>query len=128
MNALTNPAPAGRTHVNGWFLVGLLVVAVVIALGSFIYGSLAGSEFEGSDGQAEGTVSEVAPTYEPWFEPILPDLPGEVESGMFALQAGIGGGIVGYGIGVLRTRSRQRRENLVVADIVSTRTQPPGDE
>lgn len=128
MNARLNPAPAGRTHVNGWFLVWLLVLAAVIVIGSFLYGSRAGGGFEGADGQAEGTVSEVAPTYEPWFEPVLPDLPGEVESGMFALQAGIGGGIVGYGIGVLRTRSRQRRENPVVADTMSTHTRNPGDE
>lgn len=97
-----------QKHVRGWVLVGLLVAAFAIAALSLVYGTSRGGEFEGADGQAEGTISEVAPDYEPWFEPFLPELPGEVESGLFALQAGIGGGIVGYGLGVLRTRSRQR--------------------
>lgn len=99
-----------KTHVNAWVLVGLLAVAVAIAVFSLVYGARAGGEFEGADGQAEGTIGMVSPDYEPWFEPLLPELPGEVESGVFALQAGIGGGIAGYGLGVLRTRTRQRRE------------------
>lgn len=100
----------GRKHVSVWVLVGLIAAACAIAVFSLVYGTGAGGEFEGADGQAEGTIGEVSPEYEPWFEPLLPELPGEVESGMFALQAGIGGGIVGYGLGVLRTRTRQRRE------------------
>lgn len=101
----------GSKHVSAWTLVGLVAAAVAIAVFSLVYGAGAGGEFEGADGQAEGTVSEVSPDYEPWFEPVLPELPGEVESGVFALQAGIGGGVVGYGIGVLRTRSAQRRDS-----------------
>lgn len=95
-------------HVNAWVLVGLIAVACAITVFSLLYGSRAGGEFEGADGQAEGTISAVSPQYEPWFEPLAPELPGEVESGLFALQAGIGGGIVGYGLGVLRTRTRSR--------------------
>lgn len=98
----------GRRHAGAWVLVGLVAVAVAIAALSLVYGASRGGEFKGADGQAEDTITEVAPDYEPWFEPLLPELPGEVESGVFALQAGIGGGIVGYGLGVLRTRSRQR--------------------
>lgn len=100
---------SGTKHATVWTLMGLVAVACAIAVFSLIYGAGAGGEFEGADGQAEGTISQVSPGYEPWFEPVLPELPGEVESGVFALQAGIGGGIVGYGLGVLRTRSRQRR-------------------
>ncbi|MBB1023167.1 MULTISPECIES: energy-coupling factor ABC transporter substrate-binding protein [unclassified Dietzia] len=103
---------SGRKHVSVWVLVGLVAVAFAITVLSLVYGAGAGGEFEGADGQAEGAISEVSPDYEPWFEPLLPELPGEVESGVFALQAGIGGGIVGYGLGVLRTRSRQRRESV----------------
>ncbi|MFN3601654.1 MAG: energy-coupling factor ABC transporter substrate-binding protein [Dietzia sp.] len=106
---------SGKKHVSVWVLAGLVAVACAIAVLSLIYGAGAGGEFEGADGQAEGTIGEVSPDYEPWFEPLLPELPGEVESGVFALQAGIGGGIVGYGLGVLRTRSRQRRESATQA-------------
>ncbi|MBB0995441.1 energy-coupling factor ABC transporter substrate-binding protein [Dietzia sp. SLG510A3-3B2-2] len=100
----------GAKHLSVWVLVGLVAAACAIAVVSLVYGAGAGGEFEGADGQAEGTISEVSPGYEPWFEPLLPELPGEVESGVFALQAGIGGGIVGYGLGVLRTRNRQQRD------------------
>lgn len=99
----------GRRHVSAWVLVGLVVAAGAIAVFSLVYGTAAGGEFEGADGQAEGTIAEVSPQYEPWFAPLVSELPGEVESGLFAVQAGIGGGIVGYGLGVLRTRSRHRR-------------------
>lgn len=116
---------SGRKHVSVWVLVGLVAAAFAIAVFSLVYGAGAGGEFEGADGQAEGTVSEVAPDYEPWFEPLLPELPGEVESGVFALQAGIGGGIVGYGLGVLRTRSRQRRESATGAAIPSAAAAGP---
>jgi cobalt/nickel transport protein len=101
---------SGTKHLSVWVLMGMVAAAFAIAVFSLVYGAGAGGEFEGADGQAEGTISEVSPGYEPWFEPLLPELPGEVESGVFALQAGIGGGIVGYGLGVLRTRSRQQRD------------------
>ena len=112
---------SGKKHLSGWVLVGLLAVACAIAVLSLAYGTGAGGEFEGADGQAEGTISEVSPDYEPWFEPLSPELPGEVESGVFALQAGIGGGIVGYGLGVLRTRSRQHRERATATAPAPTR-------
>ncbi|MFQ9918367.1 MAG: energy-coupling factor ABC transporter substrate-binding protein [Flavonifractor plautii] len=39
------------------------------------------------------------PDYEPWFEPILEPASGEVESLLFALQAAIGAGVVGFVLG-----------------------------
>lgn len=116
---------SGKKHVSVWVLVGLVAVAIAIAVFSLVYGAGAGAEFEGADGKAEGTISQVSPDYEPWFEPLLPELPGEVESGVFALQAGIGGGIVGYGLGVLRTRSRQRRESVTGVAIPSAAATGP---
>ncbi|MBB0992674.1 energy-coupling factor ABC transporter substrate-binding protein [Dietzia sp. SLG510A3-30A2] len=105
---------SGKKYLSVWVLVGLVAAAFAIAVFSLVYGAGTGGQFEGADGQAEGTISEVAPDYEPWFDPLWPELPGEVESGVFALQAAIGGGIVGYGLGVLRTRSRQQREHAKV--------------
>lgn len=61
------------------------------------------SDFEGTDAGAEAVVAEQAPDYEPWRESLV-ELPGEVESGLFALQAAIGAGVLGYVIGVYRGR------------------------
>ena len=112
-------------HANIWILVGLVAAACAIAVFSLIYGTGAGGAFEGADGQAEGTIGEVSPQYEPWLEPLVPELPGEVESGLFALQAGIGGGIVGYGLGVLRTRTRLRREYASAAAVAPAASPGP---
>ena len=44
-------------------------------------------------------VQELNPGYQPWFEPILEPASGEVESLLFALQAAVGAGIVGFVLG-----------------------------
>ena len=46
----------------------------------------------------------------PWFSPIFEPGSGEIESGLFALQAAIGAGFIGYYLGVARTREKLRRE------------------
>ncbi|WP_017627718.1 energy-coupling factor ABC transporter substrate-binding protein [Nocardiopsis chromatogenes] len=66
--------------------------------------------FSGADAQAEQTVEEIAPSYEPWFSPLYEAPSGEVESGLFALQAAVGAGIIGYTLGVLRTRRKLSAE------------------
>lgn len=67
-------------------------------------------EFGGADDAAEGVISEIDPSYEPWFKP-LTELPGETESMLFALQAAIGAGVIGYSIGLLRGRQDKQKLN-----------------
>lgn len=87
--------------------LGLLVLCVVIAVVPLMLHK--DSEFGGADGAAEEAILEINGDYEPWAEPIL-ELPGpETESLLFCLQAAIGAGIVGYGFGVLKERSRQNK-------------------
>lgn len=92
--------------------ISLLALAVVIAVGSLLYGYSrdAEAEFGGADGQAEEVITEIHEDYEPWFSPLVGELPGEVESGLFALQAGIGGIVLGGAIGWYAGRQRGRRE------------------
>lgn len=82
----------------------LLVVAVVALLAVpvlFVPG-----EYAGSDGQAGEAIE--ATGYQPWFSPVWEPPSGEIESGIFAMQAAAGAGVLGYCIGVARTRSREK--------------------
>lgn len=105
---------SGRSTV--FWAVGLLAVAVLIAVGSLLYGYSqdAEAEFGGADGQAEEVITEIHPSYEPWFAPLVGELPGEVESGLFAIQAGLGGMVLGGAIGWYAGRHRGRKEALSV--------------
>lgn len=64
------------------------------------------SLFGGADDKAKDMISEIAPDYKPWFEPLIEPASGEIASLLFALQAALGAGFIGYflGIGVMRDR------------------------
>jgi len=62
--------------------------------------------FVGTDSQAEGVIQQLAPDYQPWAVPLMEPPSGEIESLLFALQAVLGAGFIGYYVGVRRERSR----------------------
>jgi cobalt/nickel transport protein len=71
------------------------------------------AEFEGSDGEAEVAIGEIDPGYEPWFSSLWEPPSGEIESLLFSLQAAIGAGVIGYGIGCMKTSSRKEKDHKV---------------
>ncbi len=73
-------------------ILGILLLAVLVI--SLVVGTKNGP-LEGSDSIA----TEEITNYKPWFEPIWEPPSGEIESGIFALQAAIGGVVLGYYIG-----------------------------
>jgi cobalt/nickel transport protein len=79
-------------------LLLLLLVAVITIVPLYI---AKGSEFGGADGAAEGVIAEINSDYKPWANPLFEPASGEIESMLFALQAAIGAGIVGFGFGRL---------------------------
>lgn len=84
----------------------LLAVVVLLAIALYLGGRAAPGEeeaFGGTDAAATEQLEEAG--HEPWFEPIMPPAGGEIESGLFALQAGLGGVALGYVFGRLRGRS-----------------------
>ena len=85
----------------------LILIVLVVLLAALPLWLLPNAEFGGADGQAEEAILELQPDYEPWFEPILEPASGEVESLLFALQAAIGAGVVGFVLGRI-TKSRRR--------------------
>lgn len=64
--------------------------------------------FSGADGQAEALISTLHPDYEPWFSGLWEPPSGEIESLLFALQAALGAGLVGYYFGLRRGQRREQ--------------------
>jgi cobalt/nickel transport protein len=87
-----------RFSLVNWLLVlgVVLLAAVPLLIGS-------DTEFAGADGIAVERIDES--DYRPWFAPLF-EPSAETASGLFALQAAIGGGVLGYVFGVARTRRR----------------------
>ncbi|MCA1909282.1 MAG: energy-coupling factor ABC transporter substrate-binding protein [Magnetospirillum sp.] len=85
-----------------WLLVGL---AALIAAAPMILGIE--GEYGGADDQAKTAIEESG--YQPWFSSIWEPPSGEVASMLFALQAALGAGVVGYVVGRLHGR-RERQQ------------------
>lgn len=62
------------------------------------------SSFVGTDSAATAHIEAANPNYKPWFSSIFTPGSGEVESGLFALQAAVGAGIFGFTIGAMWQR------------------------
>lgn len=96
-----------------------LLIIAVIALAVVPLLINRDSEFSGADGQAETVIAEIAPEYQPWFEPLWSPPGGETESLLFALQAAIGAGVIGYFFGL---KSGQCQPNQHALDQRDPRT------
>ena len=81
-----------------WIGLALVVAIVGVYLGSLALAPT-GAEFVGSDAAA-GELTGGAP----WLEPLFRPGSGELESGLFALQAGLGGVLLGFVLGRLTAR------------------------
>lgn len=84
------------------FLIAAILVVLLVAIyATVVVLAPSGAEFAGTDATANELLDA-----EPWFEPIFSpgNLGGEVESGLFALQAGLGGTLLGFALGRLTRR------------------------
>jgi cobalt/nickel transport protein len=95
---------------NGKKAIILILLCVVIAVVPLI--AIKDSEFGGSDDAASQAISQLTgeEEYTPWFSPVYEPPGGETESLLFCLQAALGAGIFGYGIGVLKERRKYAKE------------------
>lgn len=79
-------------------LLAALIVAAPMMLG------LPG-EYGGADGEAQAAIE--ATGYQPWFTALWVPPSKEIESLLFALQAALGAGVLGYVLGRLHGRGKQ---------------------
>jgi len=80
------------------------IVAIACFCGVFLYTSslMSDAEFAGSDTLGSARVAELTGVSEEEFQPLVPQWEppsGEIESGLFALQAAVGGIFVGWVFG-----------------------------
>jgi cobalt/nickel transport protein len=92
---MTNRSETSRGTT--WMLILLVMLLAVLPL-LFVRDT----EFGGADGAAEEAITEIAPEYQPWFRPLWEPPGGETESLLFALQAALGAGVIGYFFGLKR--------------------------
>ena len=96
-----------------WF-IGLALVAVIVAIFAFSL-TMAPKPAEGEEafGGSDAAVTAILEDEHgalPWFSPIFEPGSGEIESGLFAVQAALGAGVLGFALGQLRGRAAARRE------------------
>ncbi len=93
------------TSQQNWMLVIGVVVLAVIPL-AFVRG-----EYGGSDDQAKKAITEIQPDYKPWFNHLFEPASAEIASLLFATQAALGAGAIGYAIGLYKGRSQSQKSD-----------------
>jgi cobalt/nickel transport protein len=103
-NRLTT-APKQASARHNWLLIAAVVALAVAPL------LLVRGEYGGADGQATEAIEKLQPSYKPWFKPLIELPSGEIESLLFASQAALGAGVVGFVIGLYRGRSLAQKRD-----------------
>ncbi|UXH79106.1 energy-coupling factor ABC transporter substrate-binding protein [Roseateles amylovorans] len=75
-----------------------------------------GELFQGADARAQQAITQIAPDYQPWFSPVLEPSSGEIASLLFALQAALGAGVIGYWLGVSKARAAMAPKDATPPD------------
>ncbi|MBS1160638.1 MAG: cobalamin biosynthesis protein CbiN [Proteobacteria bacterium] len=101
--------------LRNWLILAAVVLLTVLPLWlaappAIGPDGIPGEAFGGADNKAQAAIGEIAPGYKPWFSPLLEPASGEIASLLFALQAALGAGVIGYWLGASVTRERLRRE------------------
>lgn len=109
MSEVLTPRPT--TASRGRLLtIACLLAVVVLLVGSWLLAPRSAEpdgSFAGTDSTVSGLLEESG--VQPWFQPLFQPGSGEIESGLFALQAAAGAGLFGYAVGRLHGRRRTDR-------------------
>lgn len=90
----------------------IVLTIILIFAAQFIYiSSTTNAEYGGADDKSASVIEEITGgTYKPIAEPIWESPSTEIESLLFALQAAIGAGIIGYVFGYYRAKKKYENE------------------
>lgn len=83
----------------------LIILVLVIGVGPLVF--MKRASFKGSDDKASDMIQSIDSNYRPWFKPVWEPPSTEIESLLFALQASLGAGFIGYFIGLAKGRSEK---------------------
>ena len=75
-------------------------------------GGAAPEAFSGADARAQQAITTIAPDYKPWFSPLFEPPSGEIASLLFALQAALGAGVIGFWLGTSVAREVRARDSV----------------
>lgn len=89
--------------LQNWLLIG--GVAALALLPLFIVKE---GKFGGADDQGKEAITVIKPDYKPWFESLLKPASSEIAGLLFAAQAALGAGVVGYAIGWYKGKHESR--------------------
>ena len=93
--------------------INLILAALALAIAAlpFLLGLTGGPTpaFTGADAQAQALITQAHPDYRAWFSPLWEPPSGEVASFLFALQAALGAGLLGYYLGLRRGQAERRQ-------------------
>ena len=84
-------------------ILAICVVLLVVLPLAFVKGS-----FGGSDDQGSAAVASSVKNFKPWAHPLWTPPSPEIESLLFALQASLGAGVIGYVLGRAHGAARGR--------------------
>jgi cobalt/nickel transport protein len=88
------------------WLIAIAVVSLALFPILFVQG-----KYEGADDRSSSAIQELDKDYKPWFKPLLEPASGEIETFLFASQAALGAGTIGYVIGLYKGRSQRQDSN-----------------
>ena len=95
---------------NRWITPVLVALLVILFAMPFALAPRPTSPDEEAFGGTDAVVTTMLEQdgTKPWFDPIFEPGSGEIESGLFGLQAALGAGVLGYALGNLRGRKVER--------------------
>ncbi len=89
--------------IQNWLLIGGVVSLALLPL--FIVKE---GKFGGADDQGKEAITKINPDYKPWFGSLMQPASSEIAGLLFAAQAAMGAGVVGYAIGLYKGRSERQ--------------------
>ena len=92
-----------RKKLQNWLLIGGVVSLALLPL--FIVKE---GKFGGADDQGKEAITKINPEYKPWFKSLMEPASSEIAGLLFAAQAAMGAGVVGYAIGLYKGRSERQ--------------------